>query len=809
MFNLRYIMVLLAVCLGHAAAAVAGDTLFVKALQIDGPFVVRKPLVLDSLNVGQAKYNADDYADYSIARFIIRSDRYVTGNVQTTGTKKSVVMVDDKEVGNGALSLSPGQYAVAVRYVPSDSDSVSVKITGKDVTEMQIIDCNEMGAGMRPFSMADNMLMSHYSGLSVSPSGRYAFVTQWAYDTGGSARYRTFLIETATGKRLRETDGTWMLKTDRYIRWKETDGKMILCSYDPLTEDETPITKEDLRGYNYIMAPTEDYLILTKSIDGPAKEDGVYEILEMDDRQPGWRKRSEIYRFDLKTGVREQLAYGNKSMWVNDITEDGKYLFLSESHSRLEKRPTEVQSLYRINMDTFKADTIFTEQGFMGELHLIPGTQKFLVKSGAEAFNRIGCILPDSLTPNMYEYQLFMMDAEKGVGSAMPLTKDFIPSISRIVMSDDEFAYFTAEKADSVALYRLDLKTYKIENIDQPCEVIMGISKASHGNTLMYYGNGACTDYRLYCIDTQKLKLGKGQKNSIRSFEPLNKERFSQINFGTCEAWHFKSERGYELTGHAYLPYDYDKNSVKKYPMIVHYYGGCSPTTRRFGGGQHYPAHYWNALGYVVLIVNPSGASGFGQEWGARHVNTAGEGPAQDIIEATKWFAEQHPFVDKDAIGCVSASYGGFMTQWILTKTDMYAAGISHAGISDHTSYWGEGYWGYNYSEISMANSYPWNRKDLYVDRSPLFHADKIHTPLLFTHGTADTNVPPGESIQMFTALKLLGCPTAFVMVEGENHGIMDYHKRQKWINTMTAWFHRYLKKDDSWWNAMYSRKSL
>ena len=86
-------MVLLAVCLGHAAAAVAGDTLFVKALQIDGPFVVRKPLVLDSLNVGQAKYNADDYADYSIARFIIRSDRYVTGNVQTTGTKKSVVMV--------------------------------------------------------------------------------------------------------------------------------------------------------------------------------------------------------------------------------------------------------------------------------------------------------------------------------------------------------------------------------------------------------------------------------------------------------------------------------------------------------------------------------------------------------------------------------------------------------------------------------------------------------------------------------------------------------------------------------------------
>ena len=98
--------------------------------------------------------------------------------------------------------------------------------------------------------------------------------------------------------------------------------------------------------------------------------------------------------------------------------------------------------------------------------------------------------------------------------------------------------------------------------------------------------------------------------------------------------------------------------------MIVHYYGGCSPTSRRFGGGSHYPAHYWNALGYIVLIVNPSGASGFGQEWASRHVNTMGEGPAQDIIDATRQFARDVAQVDSTKIGCVSASYGGFMTQY-------------------------------------------------------------------------------------------------------------------------------------------------
>ena len=87
---------------------------------------------------------------------------------------------------------------------------------------------------------------------------------------------------------------------------------------------------------------------------------------------------------------------------------------------------------------------------------------------------------------------------------------------------------------------------------------------------------------------------------------------------------------------------------------------------------------------------------------------------------------------------------------------DIFAAAISHAGISDITSYWGEGYWGYSYSALATANSYPWNARDIYVEQSPLFHADKINTPILFLHGSVDTNVPVGESIQMFTALKLL-----------------------------------------------------
>ena len=108
-----------------------------------------------------------------------------------------------------------------------------------------------------------------------------------------------------------------------------------------------------------------------------------------------------------------------------------------------------------------------------------------------------------------------------------------------------------------------------------------------------------------------------------------------------------------------------------------------------------------------------------------------------------------------------------------------------------------------------MANNYPWSNKELFVDNSPLYMADKIHTPLLFLHGSADTNVPIGESIQMFTALKLLGNDTAFVVVDGENHGIREYAKRRQWMRTISAWFAKYLKEDPAWWNELYPEKDL
>ncbi|MCD6375532.1 MAG: prolyl oligopeptidase family serine peptidase [Caldisericaceae bacterium] len=101
----------------------------------------------------------------------------------------------------------------------------------------------------------------------------------------------------------------------------------------------------------------------------------------------------------------------------------------------------------------------------------------------------------------------------------------------------------------------------------------------------------------------------------------------------------------------------------------------------------------------------------------------------------------------------------------------------------------------------------PWNRKDIYVQRSPLFNANKINTPLLLLHGTKDTNVPPGESLQFYTALKLLNKSVELVEVEGENHHILTHDKQVLWSKTILAWFDRWLKDRPEWWQKLYPEK--
>lgn len=795
-------------------SASAADTIQVVKARYVGPLTVKAPVIIDSMTLDKKKYSDSRIIETQLSfealrkaneltisaikpkvstlnllEFTINNNSYSTVEVKVEGAKQSKTFVKGTEIHN-PTPLTPGYHDVVVKYV---ADSVAPKITviaDKTVT----LPTN----GRRPFNLDDNMEMKYYRSASLSPSGKYLAYSYSYFNNQGQTQQESKITELATGRIVKQGQAPfhWYPNTDKTYSVVTQNGKRLLKVSDLLTGKEETIAR-DLPADNVIVAPNAEYLIYYITDEGPKKQEGVFEIYTPDDRQPGYRSRYSLGKYDIKTGLSEQLTYGHHNTYLRDISSDSRYLLFSVTSDSIEQRPSTLQSIYRLDIQTMRLDTIVNKAGFLDEAYFFPGeNNRIIFKGTPEAFDGIGRNLPEEMTPSMYDYQLFAMNLPSKV--ITPVTKHFNPSIEKLYPADvDGMIYFSANNKDSVSLYRLSLKDFRIQEIKLPTEVVGNFTIADNAPIMVFYGASTCTTDRMY-----SLSLDRKQKLTL--LDDLNKERMDNIRLGTCHSLSFTCSRGYEVTGFYYLPADFDK--TKTYPVIVDYYGGCSPTVRRFGGGSHYPAHYWNSLGYIVLIVNPSGAAGFGQEWAARHVNTAGEGVAEDIIEATEWFADNNTWVNKEKIGCVSASYGGFMTQALLSKTDLFACGISHAGISSHTSYWGEGYWGHSYSEVSMADSYPWNRKDLYVERSPLYNADKIKRPILFTHGTADTNVPIGESIQMYTAMKILGVPTAFVMVEGENHGIMDYTKRKKWINTMVAWFSRWLKDDDSWWNAMYPK---
>ena len=649
----------------------------------------------------------------------------------------------------------------------------------------------------RPLN-ADMMHGERINGVELSSSGKYVRIHKNITYKGGETEGKDIFIDLATGKEF-SLNGfqRWLPKGDCYLRsYRETEGTRCYETVDPKTGEKTFVGKYTGKGYAWLTDDMKHFLVTIDEKVPEEKNKDVHQILEPDDRQPGYRNRRNYSLYDIETGITTPITKGAAKVYVTPNRDASRFL-VSIYKEELTERPFTFTDILLLDMKTGQADTLVRHDGFISNFSFSPDEKYLAITGSPEALGGIGNTLSGDKIPSSYEYELFLLNLETKKVSC--LTRDFDPSVSSYQWSEqDGMIYALCENRDLKSLYRINPKNGKAEmlSLSEPY-IYSSFSLSEEKPLLAYIGESSTSTDRCWLRD---LKSGKE-----RVLCDLNPTRLKDIQLGECHDWNFKAERGDTIYGCYFLPPFFDE--TKQYPMLVYYYGGCSPVGRLLDS--YYNFQEWAAMGYVVYLIQPSGCSGFGQEFASRHVNAYGDYTADDIIQGTKQFCKEHPFVKADKVGCMGASYGGFMTMYLQTVTDIFAAAMSHAGISNPASYWGYGYWGYSYSTTSAANSYPWNNMELYSGHAPLFNADKVHTPILFMHGGADTNVPINESIQMFTALKLLGRECAFITVEGENHHILNYNKRIRWHDSIMAWFAKWLQDDPTWWNTMYPEKNL
>lgn len=605
--------------------------------------------------------------------------------------------------------------------------------------------------------------------------------------------------DAATGRLLRDSgtaswsEMAWAPASNRFAYAVENGETTSLWIDEGGTARKLADGLSGARGLTW--APDGRSLFYAAAVDD--REEGNDEELarrvrSLAHRRESVRRNVQLFQVGVSDGGRRQLTAGPRSAELQDVDRDGAALLFSRSVYHEDRRPFESTAIWELDLGSMQARELTTIP-FGASAQYAPDGSGVLIQAGPSAFDDVGRKLPSSEIPNDYDQQLYRLDPD--TGEAVSLTEDFAPSVAAVhAPAEGTTIYLETIDGPGRVLYGLDLESGRFERLDVGQETIEAASLSADGSRVAWLGSSAGLPPRIGSSPAEPAQW------SPRTVSIPAAEREEHLVLGEVEDWDYRTDDGTTLDGRVHLPPGFDPE--RRYPAIVYYYGGTSPVTREFGG--RYPKNLWAAQGYVVYVLQPSGAIGYGQEFSARHVNDWGERVAGEIIAATRAFLDDHPFVDDDRVGCIGASYGGFMTQLLVTKTDLFDAAVSHAGISSISSYWGEGHWGYLYNAVSAAGSYPWNSPGIYIDQSPLFHADAISTPLLLLHGDADPNVPPGESHQMFTALRVLGKTVELVEIPGEPHWILQLDKRRMWSETIVAWFDRELRDRPAYWNHLY-----
>jgi dipeptidyl aminopeptidase/acylaminoacyl peptidase len=274
---------------------------------------------------------------------------------------------------------------------------------------------------------------------------------------------------------------------------------------------------------------------------------------------------------------------------------------------------------------------------------------------------------------------------------------------------------------------------------------------------------------------------------SPRRLTSLNAERLARWRLSTPAPIRFAGVDGVEVEGWFYPPVD----RAGRAPLLLNIHGGPHGM---FGYAFDPMMQAYAARGYAVLAINPRGSSGYGQRFADGTLRDWGGLDYQDLMAGVDHVLKTRPDIDPGRLGVTGRSYGGYMTNWVITQTDRFKAAVSVASVANLISFYGTSL----YQDLIHAEfgGHPWegDRYELLWKRSPLAHVQRVRTPTLFVHGEQDNDVHITEPEAMYMGLRRLGVGTAFARYPREGHGFREPRHRVDALARTLEWLDRYLQ---------------
>jgi len=347
---------------------------------------------------------------------------------------------------------------------------------------------------------------------------------------------------------------------------------------------------------------------------------------------------------------------------------------------------------------------------------------------------------------------------------------------------DSKTIYFTAENETLQPIYSMEPRAGAT-----PKKLLDGFNSAysfsSDGKILVAERTSLTMPGELF--------VASGDGSGLKQLTHANDSLLAGVEMNAPESFWFEGAEGTKVQAMMIKPPGFV--ATKKYPTLVLLHGGPQ-TMWSDAWGYRWNPQVFSGEGYVTLMINRRGSTGYGQKFTDEITNDWGGRAYLDVMKGVDASIAKFPFIDKNKLAAAGGSYGGYMADWLATHTDRFKAIISHAGVYDKVSmYATEELW---FEEHDMQGT-PWTAAENYKKWSPSTYAGdfaKYKTPTLVIAGERDYRVPYTQSLEMFSALQRQGVPSRLMVFPDEGHWVLKPQNSQLWYKTFLEWLATYMK---------------